>query len=72
MPGRYTGRVEAAEEDLDGWTCREPAAAVTSFAVASETRFWDSTELVRISAKFIHFGEVRNEFYASYSKNSPN
>jgi hypothetical protein len=36
MSGRYTGRVEAAEEDLDGWTCREPAAAVTSFAVVLE------------------------------------
>jgi hypothetical protein len=35
-------------------------------------RFWDSTELVRISSKFVHFGEVRNEFYASHSENSPN
>jgi hypothetical protein len=32
----------------------------------------DSTELVRISTKFIHFGEVQNEFYALYSKNSSN
>jgi hypothetical protein len=35
-------------------------------------RFWDSTEIVRILAKFIYFGDVRNEFYASNSENSLN
>jgi len=28
-----SGAVEVAEEDLDGWICREPATAVTLFAV---------------------------------------
>jgi hypothetical protein len=40
--------------------------------VSSAPRFWDSTELVRILAKFVHFGEVRNEFYALHSEISPN
>ena len=31
----------------------------------SESRLWDSTEMVRILSKFVHFGRVRIEFSAS-------
>jgi hypothetical protein len=41
-------------------------------AKEEEARFWDSTELVQISAKFVHFGEVQNEFYALHSEISLN
>jgi hypothetical protein len=54
---------------IDGDECGHGAPDDRS---ENRTRFWDSTELVRISAKFVHFGEVRNEFYALYSEISPN